>query len=442
VTSAYSTEWRVSIWLSYLRKRGCLVVLAVLLSACLPSEAQLKPDYRIDYMLGAYDPTAVSIWTNDKGFDWEEYLSDLAEHHLNFTQVRLVVDPRVKFDYPAQYGNARGPWPITPEGAYDYGGWDDVFWNRLDTFLTRAKELGLTVEVSVLGRETDDLIPIAQRHAYMDKVVEEVAAHDNVVLELCNECGYEGDLQHLYDVVEGRLPIAIDDDNTRLQGQDDPRVSRVNFHHCNSGPDLDVELNYYRGSKPVTQDEDCRGWQPDWPGPQSRSSPPSGTVYDPDYNREVAWRSFTGGAHNLHIDWWMWRGTGDYGTGQPSSAPEQTLDYFQYLVDFLTENEIQFAELSPMRSPYSPADGDLLVEYPGTAYVTAKESAMYVVYFVGEGQRRDVVVNLTMDRARYRWFDPARGEYVSEGTITGGEGVRISCPEFEHDIVLLLVRVD
>lgn len=423
-------------------KGGCLAIVAILLAGCLGGGCKPRSDYSVDYLLGAYDPTAVSIWISDKGFNWEDYLRDLAEHHLNFTQVRLILDPAVKSAYPAQYGNARGPWPITPEGGYDYDTWDEVFWDRLDTFLGEAEELGITVEVSVLGRETDDLIPIALRHAYIDKVAAEVATHDNVILELCNECGYEGDLQHLYDIVADRFPIAIDDDNTRLKGQEDSRVSRVNFHHCDSGPDLDIELNYYRDTKPVTQGEDCRGWREGWPGLASRSNPPSGTVYDPEYNREVAWRSFAGGAHNLHIDWWMWRGTGDYGTGQPSAAPEETLDYLQHLMDFLTGNEIRFATLSPMKSPYELTDDGLLVEYPGTAYVTRQESVTYVIYFLKERETRDVVANLPTGRFRYRWFDPVGGEYVSEGTIAGQQGTRISCPDFEHDIVLLLLRVD
>ncbi len=422
-------------------KFGGLVTVSILLVAFTVSGTEPPPfEYSADYLLGAYDPTAVSIWTSDKGFNWEEYLDDLAEHHLNFTQVRLLLDPWVIY-YPAQYTDPRGPWPIKPDATYDYSEWDDIFWDRLDTFLTGAKERGITVEVSVFDAGMNYLVPAELRQAYMDKVVEEVAEHGNVILELCNECGWEGDLEYLYRVVGGRLPIAIDDDNTRLRGKEDSRVDRVNFHHCNTGPDLDIELNYYRGTKPLTQDEDCRGWRADWPGLGSRSNPPLRSVYDPDYNREVAWRSFTGGAHNLHIDWWMWRGTGDYGTGEPSAAPEETLDYFQHLMDFLIENGIHFERLSPMGSPYDETESSLLVGYPGTAYVTREEQVVYIIYFVKEGETQDVVMNLPSGGFRYRWFDPVQGEYVSEGTIQGKRGARISSPEFAHDIALLLSRI-
>lgn len=370
------------------------------------------------YLLGAYEALAVSIWKSDNGFNWEKYLNDLSSYNLNYTQIRLIPKPSLKSEFPSQFNNLKGPW-IIENDEYKFDRWDDDFWIRVDKFLTKTKELGLIVEVYIFDEETNNLIPVEERYPFIQKVVSEILPHDNVIFNLCHGCGLSSELQILYNELQGKGKIAIDDDSSPIDGVSDNYVDLVDFHHCDPTISLEEKLNTYRSSKPFSQSEDCL----------------ESTVYNPDENRKTAWISFTGGAYNLHTDFFTWRGT----SNSPSSTPTYMLQFFKNLLNFNTENKVRYNELNPYKSPYD--GGGFLKTWTNNAYVTEKGGEIYIVYFYKIGDILQTVVALPKGSYNYKWFDPKNGKYVSSGTIEGGDNIKIVTPNFSPDIVLIIKKI-
>ena len=62
-------------------------------------------------LVGVSDRALFSIWENDKGFSWRKYLTDLAEHHLNYVR-QDVTDWNqltVSVKYPGQFSSPGRP---------------------------------------------------------------------------------------------------------------------------------------------------------------------------------------------------------------------------------------------------------------------------------------------------------------------------------------------
>jgi hypothetical protein len=430
-------------------------------------------------LVGVSDRALFTIWENEKGFSWRKYLDDLAAHHLNYVRQDVFSWGAIRgaLEYPAQLSNSARLFARTGPGKaidgkpkFDLTKFDQSYFDRrLKPFLREAAKRGIYVELTLFegfrarrdfeqslyaeqnninrlglrpGRITSDAALdnpslMAVQHAYIDKVLAETAEFRNVIYEIANESGSKRWVAHLIDYIHNhpthpsRL-VSAGEQTTSF----DPRTGANDIvvkHRGRGGlyaTNADVHNHHnallrFRVGKPVSHNEYFLY--------ANRSTD------DVNFPRKIMWADFTAGGHSNFFDFAFWRGTGRMlNDGRPSrSPPPEILRGGQYLLDFLTENEVRFWVMAPH-------DELATVEAKGESYVftLAQPGQEYICYVLGNGPVT-VTLRLTEGLFTVRWYDPKPGRFLTTPQRTRGEARQLfHSPDFEQDIVLYLRNSD
>lgn len=428
-------------------------------------------------LVGVSDRALFSIWENDKGFSWRDYLDDLAAHHLNYARQDVLSwgKLRVPINYPAQFSSPAWPFARTGPGTaidgkpkFDLTKFDQSYFDqRLKPFLREAAKRGIYVELTLfegfpsrdfaesLYAETNNVNGLSLQpreitsdaaldnphlmsiqHAYIDKVLAETAEFGNVIYEIANEAGGARWVAYLIDYVHhhpkhpGRL-VSTGEQSTAF----DPRTGANDIvvkHRGGAGlyaSDTDVRnhraaLLDFRVGKPVSHNEYFLY--------ANRSTD------DINFPRKMMWADFTAGGHSDFFDFTFWRGTGrTLNDGRASRCPPaEIMTAGQYLLDFLAKNQVKFWMMSPR-------DELAKIETGNSAYVftLAQPGKQYVCYVLGKGP---VTVTLELSEGSFtaRWYDPKSGRFVGPAQrAQGDDWCHFPSPAFVQDIVLLVCRL-
>ncbi|WP_422928987.1 hypothetical protein [Singulisphaera sp. PoT] len=167
----------------------------------------------------------------NRPFDFDRYLRDAALLKQTVTRTFLLFREQQSAQNPYSPIKPESPdfvmpWPRTGPGKamdgeprYDLDTWNPEYFDRLHRFLTRASELGIVVELTLLSntyadqvwalnplRAQNNLQGVGKGHfadynslkekelvdrqlAHVRKIIQETAGFDNVYYEICNEPG-------------------------------------------------------------------------------------------------------------------------------------------------------------------------------------------------------------------------------------------------------------
>jgi len=438
-------------------------------------------------LVGVSDRALFTIWKNDKGFSWRKYLDDLAVHHLNYVRQDVFSWGALRgaAEYPAQLSSSARLFTRTGPGKaidgkpkFDLTKFDQSYFEqRLKPFLREAAKRGIYVELTLFegfrarsdfkeslyaeannvnrlglrpGGVTSDTALDNRRltaiqHAYIDKVLAETAKFRNVIYEIANESGGRRWVAHLIDYIHNhpthpsRL-VSAGEQTTSF----DPRTGANDIvvkHRGKGGlyaTDADVRNHHaallrFRVGKPVCHNEYFLY--------------ANASTDDVNFPRKMMWADFTAGGHSNFFDFTFWRGTGrTLNDGQPSrSPPSEILRGGQYLLDFLTENEVKFWTMAPhdelatvegKRKPYV-----FTLAAPGKeyiCYVLGDGPATITLQLTGgpAGRRPPPGVTRTADFTA-RWYDPKSGRFLTPAhRVQVRDRNFFQSPNFKQDIVL------
>ena len=446
------------------------------LEVCTQHPYYFRDGNRHIVLVGVSDRALFSIWRNDKGFCWQRYLEDLALHHLNYVRQDVCGWGALaaSVDYPAQFSNPA--WPFVRPGPgiaidgkpkFDLTKFEQSYFDRrLKPFLKEAGRHGIYVELTLFegfnrtsfaeslyadrnninqlrlhykevasDKALDNPHLMAIQHAYVDKVLAETAEFGNIIYEVANETGQARWVAHFTDYIHKhskhpRQLVSAGEQSTSFNpctGANDIIVK----HRGGGGlyaTDTDIDNHHrallrFRVGKPVIHNEYFLF--------ANRSTD------DVDFVRKMMWGDFTAGGHSNFFDFTFWRGTGKTpNDGLASrSPPPEILRAGKHLLDFLTENNVNFWTMAPH-------DELAVVRGKKEAYVftLAQPGHTYICYVLGDGQVR---LNLRLVDGPFTagWYDPKRGESVTPVQhIHGKESCLFHSPVFEQDIVLFVRR--
>lgn len=349
------------------------------------------------YLLGMYEDRATSFGVNNRGFDYLGYLDQLAFHNLTYTQIRPYPE-RADASYCALFNSMRGSYFSDWKEPYVYAGctnyfnhnfneFDQDFWNRFESYLQKADELGIFVEVVVTshnfwGYTQYDMDPInvmspSQRAAYYDKLFSITTKYRNVIYEVANEGGFRRELAEIRNRRAPNQPIAADIDymngyyNRNYGDISISDVDIVNFHLGRTSTINDGFNSFCQSGKPCAQGEDFAGFTPN--------------NKDVEFHKNVAIQTFFKGIHNNHIDWSYWNPRNVWGDTNRISMPPPSILFFKNLIEFQTTKMINFKTIVPSnfasgtgvfsaesgiaRFFYAPSSMNVLVNIPSGSYV-------------------------------------------------------------------------
>lgn len=428
-------------------------------------------------LVGVSDRQLFSIWRNDKGFSWQKYLDDLAEHRINYVRQDVfdwgkLLSPQ---GYPGQLSNPAWPFARTGPGKaidgrpkFDLTKFDQSYFEkRLKPFLREAAKRGIYVELTLFeglrsrsdfaeslcaeanninrlglqrhGVTSDTALDnprlVAIQHNYVDKVLAETAQFGNVVYEIANETGGRDWVANFIDYIHKhpKHPSGLVSAGEQTSAFD-PRAGKNDIvvkHRGGGGlydTDQDVQNHHdailrFRVGKPVTHNEYFLY--------ANRSTD------DVNFPRKMMWADFTAGGHSNFFDFSFWRGTGrTVEDGLPSrSPPPEILGGARYLLDFLTENKVEFWRMTPH-------DELAAVKAEGQSHIFtfAQPAEQYICYILGDGPA-DVTLHLTQGPFTSCWYDPKSGRFLTPPKQIQGSGQsRLQSPLFNHDIVLYVFK--
>ncbi len=167
----------------------------------------------------------------NRPFDYARYLHDAAERGMTMTRTFLLFRELQSERNPSSPCKPESPDYIAPyprtgpgraldgEPVFDLDSWNPEFFARLRGFLTLSSQLGIVVELTLFSNSyhegvwrlnplrkdnnlqgigagewqeylsLGDAPRLARQLAFVRKIVEETAAFDNVIYEICNEPG-------------------------------------------------------------------------------------------------------------------------------------------------------------------------------------------------------------------------------------------------------------
>jgi len=321
----------------------------------------------------------------------------------------------------------------------------------------------------------------ARQQAFARNIVTELNEYDNIVYEVCNEPGgnvpvpgapstdevnawldaligvirdTEKDLpnQHLvfgqeafaYSLpgVENTLDVfqfaersfrGMDYDVVNMHPLSNMRYGGKHYHlgrfmhaemHLAAFRDYSLDV-YFGESKPLCHDEDnCASQYRDHLG---------WTIH-----RKRAWTSLFCGAHYDYIDFSV-NNYLETGTAESNAAIRT---WFRYLSEYI--HGLDLVRCRPLRDAVTEAPAPCVV----SAFGIAGEDVS--VYLADGRERLDPeygdactgILGLDLPEGRYAvsCFCPVRGGASPGVTVSGGPGTSIELPEFEHDLVVRIVR--
>ncbi|MHC4564267.1 MAG: hypothetical protein ACYTE3_00755 [Planctomycetota bacterium] len=427
-------------------------------------------------LVGVSDRALFTIWQNEKGFSWQRYLADLADHHINYVRQDVFSWGKLlaPVHYPAQFSNPAWPFARTGPGLaidgrpkFDLTKFEQSYFDeRIRLFLREAARGGIYVELTLFegfsrasfaeslyadrnnvnqlrlnykevtaDNALDNPRLMAIQHAYVDKVLAETTEFGNIIYEIANETGGARWIAHFTDYIHKHPKhpqqlVSAGEQSTSF----DPRTGAndVVVKHRGGGglyaTDTDIGNHHrtllrFRVNKPVIHNEYFLF--------ANRSTD------DVDFVRKMMWADFTAGGHSNFFDFTFWRGTGKaLNDGLPSrSPPPEILGAGEHLLGFLVENNVEFWTMTP-HDELAAVEG----KNKADVFTLARPGQAYICYVLGDGQ---VHLNLHLVDGPFAatWYDPKRGEFVTR--VQHGydrKNRSFHSPAFKQDIVLFVWR--
>ena len=405
----------------------------------------------------------------NRDFDSIPYLDELKAHGFNLTRTFSGTYREVpgSFGIPGntlapQPASYVAPWPRSDvAGAGDGGArfdlkrWNPEYFARLEAFVTEAGKRGIVVELVFFCTFYDDDVwrvtpmnpanniqgigPSARLEAYsgkdealtaaqealVRKVVTELAEHDNLYYEICNEPYEREGLTAQWNdrmiraIVEAESALSrkhliaqgIAVRSARIE-KPNPHVSVFNFHAAEpesvSG-NLDLR-------KVIADDETGGKGSGDFP------------------YRSEGWEFLlAGGAVFSHLDFSFTpkspAGTADF-TGAPGGGGPAIRKQIRVLKEFI--EGFDFIRMRPDRAAVVGKD---------VAGVLVETGKAYAAYVKGGPRTELAIADLPAGTYRAEWVDPRTGSVMAAETLEHAGGKRtLTSPEYSEDLALRLVR--
>ncbi len=166
----------------------------------------------------------------NKAFDYVAYFDSMKANGLNYTRIYpgVMFEPMGKFmtgnTLAPKMNDLIVPWSRSSQTGYLFGGnrfdldkWDPEYFSRFNDFLTQAEKRDIVVEICLFNSQYSDTWPLSPlfsenniqslgeydwrdaqtvKHEdllrrsddYVRKIVTVANPHDNVILEVCDEC--------------------------------------------------------------------------------------------------------------------------------------------------------------------------------------------------------------------------------------------------------------
>lgn len=433
----------------------------------------------------------------NKDFDYVIYLDALKAYGLNYTRIYPGAMLEVVGEFVADNTispkplRAAVPWARSNQPGYLYGGnkfdldkWDPEYFARLKDFIVKAAERGVVVEVCFFNSQYTHRWPLSPlyyennvqgvgkcdfkdaqtlKHAdlvqresdYVRKITEEVNAHDNVILEICDEPSlytphaeagpWVGHLLRVVHDTEAKLPKK----HLVAQQVQGPLGGPIDF---SDSPILSIIVGQYAWEGGAEQMGGMKGL--DYKYSYNKPIEFNETPYFPfQYrigdavaaSRVEAWEFIVGGGASFnHLNA---RFTAEDPAGRtPDNAQVlgalRSLKNFMYGFDFVKMRpDRNFVVSGVPRGVYCRG-----ISEPGEQYALyhhhSELEARGAYYIVSPGNyRENLVLNLPAGAYREEWVDPASGSVLGSATFAHQGGKRnVSAPEHRVDIALRIRR--
>ncbi len=402
-------------------------------------------------------------------FDYLPYLDALARDGLNQCRIFSGTYREMPGDFGIEYNNLAPreeaylcPWKRVGPQKWDLTGWDEAYWRRLKDFCAKAMARGVLVEYvlfcfwyndrswSVSPMNPGNTVQQAGPHdrarvydiaekellgyqaAFVRKSLTELAAFDNVYIEICNEpySHKDGTMtemdeawhRHLAAAVkqqDSKRLIAVNYRNRYARLEDiDPSVSICNFHYAEPRAARD---NYSLG---LVLADDETGFAGQTPSP---------------YRRE-AWRFLlAGGCIFSHLDYSFTLehpdGTAVITGKTPGYGGTDLRRQLGFLRRFL--QEVKVWDLRPLN--------DVVIDDSGGASTVMGDPGRCWIGYVEAEPAQEHLLRLRLSNGSFtlKWLDPvACRQFGPEQTIRGGER-DVSVPTgHSGELAFLILRRD
>lgn len=409
-------------------------------------------------------------------FDYRKYLAALAKDGLNLTRIFTGVYREVPGDFgitrntlaPTEQGYV-SPYAKVAAGKFDLTKWNAAYWSRLHSFVDEANRHGIVVEVTIFcvyyqdrmwelspwhpnnnvngmsAASRNDVLTLKHdayvqvQEAFVRKIASELARHDNVIFEVCNEpyvTNVPADWQtHMAEVAKKALPNHLVGRNvanfTAKVPGNDPNVAFLNFHYAR--PPVAVAENYGL-DKIIGLDE--TGFD--------------GTL-DSIY-RIQAWDFLlAGGAHYNNLDYSFVAGHEDGTFLVPGTAPgggsvdlRRQLGILRRFID-----QLPIAAMRPVADLFV---GTLPDGWSARAFGNPGRIAIYIHSARVQPNRRPRItyqtskdslslrLNLPAGQWALNWWDTQTGKVHTQTLVHAGGHAVIGTPEFAEDLAAAFER--
>jgi hypothetical protein len=485
--------------------RRILFILAVCVCATAPlSASPISVDPRNPHYFNFNGAPTILITSAEhygavinKDFDYVPYLDALAAYGMNYTRIYpgALIEPVDKWIKDNTLGPRPDalilPWARSTEPGYVLGGarfdldkWDPAFFRRLSDFVARASERGIVVEICFFNAQYDDTWPLSPWHFgnniqgigrggfngaqtladpvlaaretdYVRKIVQEVNAFDNVILEICDEPIINGTpitdagewIRHILRAIldtERALPkrhLVTQQVEGYLGGpcdlSGDPDISIVTTQYVvtaygdQEGGLKALTFEYGHG-KPIELNETA--YYPIW--------------YERDPvadSRVEAWEFIVGGGAGYnHLN-------GVFTAANPSGKSrdnDRVLTALKNLKRFMEELDFSRmrADMSFLASWMPPGVFCRGMSEPGKRYALylhhSRHNGDGSSYAVTPGRYTvDLELDLPAGSYSVEWVDPESGKLMRSSKITHGGGImKLVTPVHSIDIALRIIR--
>ncbi len=429
----------------------------------------------------------------NKDFDYVAYFDALTSYGLNYTRIYPgeLFEPVGKF----MKGNTLGPkpaslivpWARSSTPGYMLGGnkfdldhWDSAYFARLKDFVAKAAERGIVVEICFFNGQYSDTWPIsplyyenniqgvgrcdpedvqtlrhkdlAQREDdYVRKIIQEVNAYDNVILEICDEAmvggtpiieasAWVGHFVELIRSTESRLPnrhLVAQQVEGPLEGPYDwssnPHISIIVAQYMwgqgwlGGMQALDDE---YEKNKPLEFNE--TNYYPMYKGDKVGDS------------RVEAWEFIVGGGASFNQLNGLYTAENPAGKTADNArilASLRALKEFIYSFDFLKMHQDKRFIVGGVAAGVHCRG----ISEPGrqyALYLHHSTDSDQSAYTVTPGRYIEkLMLDLPAGRYKAEWVDPANGSVLGQEAFTHEGGNRtLTAPEHSIDIALRIKR--
>jgi hypothetical protein len=324
---------------------------------------------------------------------------------------------------PNEYALGR-PWP-TVNGLCDMSTWNETYWSNLRDYLAHARDAGIVVGLTLWDGHSDlpggksgavsiwnaslnaqgvqwayDASALTQfptpspsggaseklvyyQRRWIDRLLQEIAAYPNVIIELDNETDQAPTSWWLWwaSYIRAAAPYVV---ATSWQAtytipddvfSSDARLDMKSYHARDDASVVTSQRYGWNKLIVVDGDTDC-------------------SDLDAATARGLAWRSILrGGGWNdfVCID-----------TPFPNAAKIQS---YGYLLDFLRTKNVALWDMAPHTELVTSG---LAMAKPGTSYLVYTQANVTVDLSAATGA------------LKWTWYDPSRGVDVSSGSVAGG----------------------